>query len=418
MGAREEVEKKIGDKPVTQIVGQPSERDVTLLTKELGKLAASVKTSLGGGKHGHLGLVIEETKYTGISDGSKTFDIPAHPGSYPSTVSADAATREKEIAEHKASVHQCETCEAVHEILKEKAIDAVDEEWCAELEDDMLGFTNVSLIEILAHLRDRGGKLDYIDIAQLKKERDSAWDTNEHIVKHISKVQKAVDILADRAKIKTDEGELLNDLLFTIKASGEMEQALVDWDAKDSADKNWKNAKAYFTKEYANRNKHAAIEAKQAGYGSSANQLTEEQEEAEEQALAAEILAQIRANDSNAVEKMLEQQQKMLESNQKLMTQLMQTIMSNGGAGGTGGAGRAGGARGTGGAKGAGGDFKPPPEWQTTKKGDTTQMYDKTWWWCPNHNDGKGMYVRHKPENHAAWKAAKEGGGAAFREQE
>ena len=41
----------------------------------------------------------------------------------------------------------------------------------------------MSLLEILSHLRNRGGKLDYIDIVQLKKEQDSTWDQNEHIVK-------------------------------------------------------------------------------------------------------------------------------------------------------------------------------------------------------------------------------------------
>ena len=197
MGAREEVEKKLADKNVTQISGQPSERDVTLLTKELEKLAASVKTTLGGGGHGHLSLVIEEAKYTKISNGGSKFDCPAHPGTYPATVSSDAATREKEVAEHTANLHTIETCKAVHEILKEKAIEAVEEEWVAELEDDILGYTNVTLLEILAHLQDRGGQLDYIDITQLKKERDSPWDINVHILKHIAKVQKSVDILQD-----------------------------------------------------------------------------------------------------------------------------------------------------------------------------------------------------------------------------
>ena len=97
MGARDDVEKKIADKVVTRIVGQPSERDVTLLRKELGKVAASVKTKLGGGKHGHLGLVIKEEKYKTISHQNKVFTIPAHPGAYPSTVSADAQTRENKL---------------------------------------------------------------------------------------------------------------------------------------------------------------------------------------------------------------------------------------------------------------------------------------------------------------------------------
>ena len=134
-----------------------------------------------------------------------------HPGTYPSTVSEDAAEREKQVVDHKAEFYECETCESVHDILKEKAIEAVDEEWLLELDDDTLGFTNVSLIEILDHLSDRGGELDCINIAKLKKERDSGWDSSKHIVKHVVRVQKVVNILADQAKIKTDKGELLND---------------------------------------------------------------------------------------------------------------------------------------------------------------------------------------------------------------
>ena len=42
-------------------------------------------------------------------------------------------------------------------------------------------------------------------------------------------------------------------------------------------------------------------------------------------------------------------------------------------------------------------------EWQLTKTGDTKQVNGKTWWWCPNHNDGKGLYVRHPPKDHDRW---------------
>ena len=27
----------------------------------------------------------------------------------------------------------------------------------------------------------------------------------------------------------------------------------------------------------------------------------------------------------------------------------------------------------------------------------------KSWYWCPFHNNGKGLYVTHKPENHGLW---------------
>ena len=77
-----------------------------------------------------------------------------------------------------------------------------------------------------------------------------------------------------------------------------MEHALKEWDKKATADKTWKEAKNYFTKEYANRRKHAEIEAKQAGY-SSANQAKEIQAAETEKEIAAitqEIAAQLKAN--------------------------------------------------------------------------------------------------------------------------
>ena len=62
---------------------------------------------------------------------------------------------------------------------------------------------------------------------------------------------------------------------------------------------------------------------------------------------------------------------------------------------------------------GGGGNSKfEPPEWQITKRRKKIQHDGKTWWWCPNHNDGKGLYVRHKPENHEKWAASK---GQRFR---
>ena len=47
-----------------------------------------------------------------------------------------------------------------------------------------------------------GGASKYIDIVGLKEEINGMWDINKHIVKHIAKVQKAVNTLSDQTKIK------------------------------------------------------------------------------------------------------------------------------------------------------------------------------------------------------------------------
>jgi len=33
--------------------------------------------------------------------------------------------------------------------------------------------------------------------------------------------------------------------------------------------------------------------------------------------------------------------------------------------------------------------------------GDMIEKFGRTLYWCPHHNDDKGIYVTHKPEDHA-----------------
>ena len=150
---------------------------------------------------------------------------------------------------------------------KVKKIDSLDQEWPEEICNEILGFTNVTPLEMLQHLEDWGGDIDYINIQEMKAERDGPWDTNQHIVTYFSRVERAVKRLKE-GKVTTSEVKILSNLLFQIKQSGEMEWALKEWNKKPKADRTWKNAKTHFSKEYANCRKHAKIEAKQAGYGS------------------------------------------------------------------------------------------------------------------------------------------------------
>ena len=95
MGQQDTTEAKIAAKHVTKITGQPTDRDLTLLKKELVKIAGKEATSLGGGKHGHIGILMKEDDYKAISNGGVEFKIPSHPGHHPTTLSTATGTREK-----------------------------------------------------------------------------------------------------------------------------------------------------------------------------------------------------------------------------------------------------------------------------------------------------------------------------------
>jgi hypothetical protein len=101
MGLRAETRDELRKELVTKIHGQPTDHDITTLEKSLVTIAASIPSGLGGGNHGHAGIIVEATKYLAIA--GVAFTDPIHPGIYPTGLptTAAAGTRARAEAEHK-----------------------------------------------------------------------------------------------------------------------------------------------------------------------------------------------------------------------------------------------------------------------------------------------------------------------------
>ncbi len=89
MGKRAETRDELWKETVTKIHGQPTDQDITKLEKELIAIAASIPTGLGGGNHGHAGLIVEAAKY--LTMAGQVFIAPPNPGIYPAGLAANAA---------------------------------------------------------------------------------------------------------------------------------------------------------------------------------------------------------------------------------------------------------------------------------------------------------------------------------------
>ncbi len=68
-------------KTLTPIIGEPTYPAIRKMIQELYANAASSPTSLGGGKHGHVGLVMKPELYKTIAN--TTFNFPTDPGPSP-----------------------------------------------------------------------------------------------------------------------------------------------------------------------------------------------------------------------------------------------------------------------------------------------------------------------------------------------
>jgi hypothetical protein len=63
MGIRTETREEVCKETATKIFGQPTANDLAQLEKELMAIAAAIPTSLGGGNHGHAGIIVDNAKY-------------------------------------------------------------------------------------------------------------------------------------------------------------------------------------------------------------------------------------------------------------------------------------------------------------------------------------------------------------------
>ena len=144
---------------------------------------------------------------------------------------------------------------------KDLILEAVDNEFLSEIEHDTLGYLNVTPRQMIGHLLSRGGALDFADTRDLLAERDGEWNVTENPQMYFNRVEKAIKGLI-RNGINSDLNERRDIALFHLKATGEFDPAVREWEAKPAADKTWANIKTFITAEYAKENKQNKLSAK------------------------------------------------------------------------------------------------------------------------------------------------------------
>jgi hypothetical protein len=149
------------------------------------------------------------------------FVNPANPGIYPAGLQANAVagTWAREEAIHKELVAQYEIFKGVEQGLKDIIQEAAETDYLLEIEDKTLGFLNQMPRQMIEHLCNRGGTLDFANTKTLLSERDTKWNVSEVPQLYFNRVEKAMRGLT-RAGINSDLNEHRDIALFYLKATG------------------------------------------------------------------------------------------------------------------------------------------------------------------------------------------------------
>jgi hypothetical protein len=254
---------------VTKIHGQPTNRDIDRLEDELIAIASNQHSELGGGLHGHAGLVRSVANYELMAPRTP-FIFPANPGVYPQGP-IPAAQRPQREAEHKALVAQFQACTGASKGLKDLILKAVEEDFLLELRA-ILGsaYLNVTPLQMLT-LRNRWGTMDYVDITALLAGCDTPWNAAEVPEKYFNRMDEARRQLA-HAQVQIDERAIVAKALKSFKDTGDYDAGI---QARPAAMQMYANLRTLMNTEFTKLNQQDATTARATGHAS-VNNIIEE----------------------------------------------------------------------------------------------------------------------------------------------
>ncbi len=92
--------------------------------------------------------------------------------------------------EHKEFVREYKTFQGVIQATKDISLKAVDDKYLLEIEEKKFRFLHQTPNDILTHLQNQGGALNFADTKTLLAERDGEWDASEESQIYFNRVKK------------------------------------------------------------------------------------------------------------------------------------------------------------------------------------------------------------------------------------
>jgi hypothetical protein len=150
------------------VEGEPDYQTIHATIKFLQANSRAIDTHLGGCTLGHLGLIISDASYAMIDPPAaeeQTFwETPNAPGRAPATTDGTAAQISAACHVWEEDVQTYRTCTSVQQALKKQIISVFEPMYLYILNDNMVGYANISSRYMLGHLFETYGNITAVDL--------------------------------------------------------------------------------------------------------------------------------------------------------------------------------------------------------------------------------------------------------------
>jgi hypothetical protein len=152
---------------------EPTPTKVRIIRAELYANARSVRSTLGGGNHGHLGMVMPAAKYLVLA--GQAYAQPNGPPPIPAFAGQGAAVAAAQ-EQYRKDLDAYETFQALYDALKQLIIAAVPPVYLSELEDPTFGLADASPGILLDFLIEEYGDITHEDLEENLRHLQQEWN--------------------------------------------------------------------------------------------------------------------------------------------------------------------------------------------------------------------------------------------------
>jgi hypothetical protein len=301
------------------VQGEPDYQTIHATRKSLQANSRAIDTHLGGGTLGHLGLIILDASYAMIAPATDArptlWIIPQVPGRAPS--STDGTAAQISAARHiwEEDVQTYRTYTSVQQALKKQIISVFEPMYLDVLNDNMVGFANISARDMLDHLFSTYANITAVDLEINFEHMRRAWDPQQPVESLFKKIQDCADD-SEAGGVLIGHPQQINVGYAKIFATEHFMMACRRWNEKHLIEKTWTQFKSNFAAAHRQHKQMQGESAATAGYHS-ANAAVRQTEDqlAEATIVALASLATATASDRGVVATLT-------EANARLVKQL------------------------------------------------------------------------------------------------
>ena len=299
----EEITAKFPHKSLPKILGEPSYETIHDMIEKLYANAASLQSPLGGGRHGHIGLLMSPQLYQTLS--TTAYTAPTDPGEPPKFDDGFYTDQQRRngINEHTRRTKLFTNHTNMDEALKNQIIASVQDAYLLRLKNRYTGYMSHTARDMLQHLLARYGKIMPSDLDKNVKTFNEPMDPTQAIDVYLKRLEDCC-VLADDAGVPYTIEQLLSTAYFGIQSTGLYRHELKEWRKLPEANRTWPNFKDFFSEAYQDLQDDMKFTAREGNYHS-ANNVTSDSNKMSEISDALNNLALAATADKSTFQQLL-----------------------------------------------------------------------------------------------------------------